>query len=130
LVISQWLRCHLDRMTYPLNLTVFYSTSLALERDNYAPVLYSTGISPWTWLWAWPWVYSNLPSAACFLNLPGRDGDGWCCLPRSTTQHTWPFSVAEGIAKCIVIVVDTAGARTHAPTACVQGYSRSRVAKW
>ena len=38
--------------------------------------------------------------------------------------------VAEGIAKCIVIVVDTAGARTHAPRACVQGYSRSRVAKW
>ena len=37
-------------------------------------------------------------------------------------RFRWP----EGIAKCIVLVGDTAGARTHAPAVCIQGYSRSR----
>jgi hypothetical protein len=35
-------------------------------------------------------VFCNL----LYLVEPGRDG--WCCLPRSTTRHTWPFSVARG----------------------------------
>jgi hypothetical protein len=42
------------------------------------------------------------------------------------SRFRWP----EGIAKCIVVLGDTVDARTHAPTACIQGYSRSRVTKW
>ena len=36
------------------------------------------------------------------------------------------FLLPVGIGKCILVVGDTVGAMMHAPTACVQGCSRSR----
>ena len=67
-----------------------------------------------------------------------RNG-GWCIvvlLKLAVTKVVVSLSVHDGtpgcfllpvgIGKCILVVGDTVGAMMHAPTACVQGCSRSR----
>ena len=60
----------------------------------------------------------------CSVVEAGRDQGGLPLGPRLGTPGC--FLLPVGIGKCILVVGDTVGAMMHAPTACVQGCSRSR----